>query len=80
MSAECRTITRALWGHFLAAKWYFQCTKQVEKENSPGAKVEYFLILNTAINQKIQKKIRVVGTLKKKKCFFYQISRKNILK
>ena len=26
--------------------------------------------------QPVQKKIRVVGTLKKKKCFFYQISRK----
>ena len=40
------------------------------KENSLGAKVDFFLILNTAIEQKMskkkKKKIRILGTLKKK--------------
>ena len=40
------------------------------KENSLGAKVDFFLILNTAIEQKMSKKkkktIRILGTLKKK--------------
>ena len=37
--------------------------KKVDKENSPGAKVWLFLILSTTINQKVRKKIRVIGTL-----------------
>ena len=32
--------------------------QQIAKENSLGARVDFFLILNTAINRKMQKKLR----------------------
>ena len=45
-----------LAAHVLAAKLQFLRTKKLVKEYSLGAKVDFFLILNTAIKQKMKKK------------------------
>ena len=49
---------RAWWGLFLGARSSFQCTKIYCSQGELGRRFgRLFLILNTAINQKIQKKI-----------------------
>ena len=57
-------LAARLWGRFLAAKSYFQRTKKWTSRTRQ-ARGRLFLILNTAVNQKIQKNFRVIGTLKR---------------
>ena len=58
-------LAESLWGHFSAANRTFNARK-----NDQGELARHwgrlFIILKTAIDQKIKKKIRVVGTFGEK--------------